>query len=90
MAKEVERAGIPIAVMTALPIIPLSVGASRVVRGMRVEHVCGDPRLSKDLDRAVARRIVSTALRALQTEVTVPTLFEPSEADTAREPAHAS
>ena len=90
MAKEVERAGIPIAIMTALPVIPLSVGSSRVVRGIRVEHVCGDPRLSKELDRDVSRRIVETALRAVQTEVGAPTLFEPSESAPAREPVHAS
>ena len=90
MAKEIERAGIPIAIMTALPVIPLAVGASRVVRGIRVEHVCGDPRLSKELDRDVSRRIVETALRAVQTEVGVPTLFEPSESNPSREPVHAS
>lgn len=79
MAKEIERFGIPVAVLTAIPMIPLSVGASRVVRGVRVEHVCGDPRLSKELDREVTRQIVSTALRAVETEVSGPTLFEPSK-----------
>ena len=42
LAKEIERAGIPVGMMTAMPAIPLSVGASRVVRGVRVPHVCGD------------------------------------------------
>lgn len=90
MAKEIERAGIPVAVMTALPMIPLSVGASRVVRGVRVEHVCGDPGLTKELDRDVTRRVVATALRAVQTEVTAPTLFEPSQSVVVAEAASAS
>ena len=79
MAKEIEREGIPVAVMTALPVIPLSVGASRVVTGVRVEHVCGDPRLTPELDRRLGRRIVETALEALQTEVNQPTRFVPPD-----------
>lgn len=90
MAKEIERFGIPVAVMTAIPMIPLSVGASRVVRGVRVEHVCGDPRLSRDLDREVTRNIVAAALRAVQTDVSGPTLFEPSNSSAGVESAHAS
>ncbi len=64
--------------MTAMPAIPLSVGASRVVRGVRVPHVCGDPALSEDKDHELRVRIVETALRSLTTEVSEPTLFEPS------------
>ncbi len=79
MAKEIEKTGIPVAVLTALPIIPLSVGAARVVRGVRVEHVCGDPRLTPEVDRKLGRRIVETALEALQTEVDGPTRFVPPD-----------
>ena len=76
-------------VFTAMPAIPLSVGASRVVKGVRIEHVCGDPRLSDDLDHELARKIVMTGLEALQTEVTGPTLFEPSKTPQ-KEAVHAS
>lgn len=65
--------------MTAMPAIPLSVGASRVVRGVRVPHVCGDPALSEEKDHELRARIVETALASLTTQVTEPTLFEPSE-----------
>lgn len=65
--------------MTAMPAIPLSVGASRVVRGVRVPHVCGDPALSEDRDHELRVRIVTTALNALATPVSAPTLFEPDE-----------
>ena len=77
MAKEIERAGIPVSIMTAMPAIPLAVGASRVVRGMRVPHVCGDPALSEEKDRELGARIVRTALEALTAPVSGPTLFEP-------------
>ena len=79
MAKEIERSGIPVGMMTAMPAIPLSVGASRVVRGVRVPHVCGDPALSEDKDHELRGRIVDTALRSLTAEVSGPTLFEPSQ-----------
>ena len=74
--------------MSALPMIPLAVGANRVVRGVRVEHVCGDPGLSADLDKALARRIVETAIESLQTPVDGPTEFIPS--DTAADKGAAS
>ena len=63
--------------MSALPALALNVGALRVVRGVRIEHVCGDPSLSEDEDRQLSRAIVMTALRALQTPIDGPTLFEP-------------
>jgi hypothetical protein len=76
-------------VLTAIPLIPLAVGASRVVRGIRVEHVCGNPNLSEQADRELMMRIVDTALRALQTRVEGPTLFDPAD-QAATEVAHAS
>ena len=76
VTKEIERVGIPAAILTAIPLIPLAVGANRVVKGVRVEHVCGNPLLSKEDDRKLQRRIVEKALGALQTPVDSPTLFE--------------
>lgn len=89
MTKELERLGIAVAMLTALPMIPLAVGANRIIRGIRVEHVCGDPGLSDEMDRELSRRIVHTALRALQTEVRGPTLFEPAETIDKKEAVHA-
>ena len=61
-----------------------SVGAPRVVRGVRIEHVCGDPNLSPDRDRELRYRIVSRALDALRTSVARPTVFEPHGGEAAR------
>ena len=44
--------------MSALPALALNVGALRVVRGVRIEHVCGDPSLSPEEDRELAEAIV--------------------------------
>lgn len=67
------------AVISALYSIGLNQGAPRVVRGSRIEHVCGDPTLAPDEDRALGERIVATALRAVSTNVTRPTLFDPMQ-----------
>ena len=71
------------AVISAIPIVPYTVGANRVTRGVRIEHVCGDPTLSEDGDRELNMRIVKTALRSLTTEVGGPTIFEPEAAEVA-------
>ena len=75
--------------ISAIPMIPLSVGAHRVVKGISVEHVCGEPELSAERDHALMMRITQAALRALQTEVDKPTLFEPFDEPT-KEAVHAS
>ena len=77
------------AVVSAIPMIPLAAEVSRVVKGVRVEHVCGDPALSEENDLRLMRRIVETALGAIQTEVAGPTLFDP-DALSAREEVHAT
>jgi hypothetical protein len=76
--------------MSALPMIPLAVGANRVVRGVRVEHVCGDPGLSTELDRALSHRIIEAAIRAIQTPVDGPTEFIPADTAADKEAASVS
>ena len=80
---------IPVALVSAIPMIPLSVGAYRVVQGMSVEHLCGEPELSVERDHRLTMRITQAALKALETTVDKPTLFQPTE-EVAREPVRAS
>jgi hypothetical protein len=68
----------------------LTTGANRVIKGARIEHVCGDPTLSPEKDYAFGMRIVSAALEALTVAVPGPTLFDPRAAGKAPEAAHAS
>jgi hypothetical protein len=62
--------------ISAMPALPLNVGASRVIKGSRIEHVCGNPSLPPAKDREVGRQIVRTALDALRATVAGPTLFD--------------
>ncbi len=65
--------------ISAIYDLALTTGANRVIRGARIEHVCGDPQLGAEKDYAYGMRIVSTALEALCTPVTGPTLFDPAQ-----------
>jgi hypothetical protein len=77
--------------VSAIYDLALTTGANRVVRGCRIEHVCGNPDLGAEKDREYGLRIVRTALRALTTTVSGPTLFDPvNEADDTAEAHHAS
>ena len=63
----------------------LTTGANRVIRGARIEHVCGDPALGAEKDYVFGMHIVTCALQALATQVAGPTLFDPL--DTGGKPA---
>jgi hypothetical protein len=65
----------------------LTTGANRVIRGARIEHVCGDPTLGPEKDYAFGMRIVTAALDALTVAVPGPTLFDPKGAG--KEAVHA-
>ncbi len=75
MAQEIERAGIPTAVFTALDTIAQSVGCYRIVRGAGVLHVMGNPALNPTEERAWRRQLIERALQALQTPVERPQVF---------------
>ncbi len=78
ISKEIDRAGIPVALISALFPVAEQVGASRIVKAVSIPHPCGDPRLPADLDGQIRREIVSTALKALRSEVIGPSVFEPN------------
>ncbi len=77
------------ALISAIYDLALSTGANRVVRGARIEHVCGNPELGPEKDHAYGLHIVRTALAALTTPVTRPTLFDPLKGE-GSEVQHAS
>jgi hypothetical protein len=83
--------GIPVGMISAIYSFAMTTGANRVVRGARIEHVCGDPGLGPEKDYAYGMRIVKTALGALTVPVSGPTLFDPNDAaDEAAEATRAS
>ena len=75
IAKEIEREGIPLALITAMSMMGKQIGANRVITGTKIPHPCGDPNLSLDADLALRRKILECAFGALQTDVSGPTIF---------------
>lgn len=69
--------GVATAVITAIHELPLTVGALRVVKGARIEHVVGDPGLGPEKDHAYGLQIVRGALQTLKEPIEKPTLFDP-------------
>jgi betaine reductase len=78
MAKELEREGIPTALLCNIVPIALTVGANRVVPTRGIQYPTGDPSLPREQEEAWRERLLLTALKALQTPVDGPTVF-PSE-----------
>ena len=75
MQKEAERAGIPSAVITAIPSVASSVGVSRIITGGGIPYPVGDPTLPADRELEFRKRLVEKALEAVCTEVESPTVF---------------
>ncbi|HUX88957.1 MAG TPA: hypothetical protein VMW65_18280 [Chloroflexota bacterium] len=65
--------------ISALYSVPVSLGVNRVIRGARIEHVCGNPGLGPERDYAYRRQIVWTALQSLTQAVSTPVLLDPTE-----------
>ena len=76
MVKEIERAGIPVVHICTVTPISMTVGANRIVPAVAIPHPLGNPSLEIAEEKALRRRILSTALEALSTEVDGQTIFE--------------
>ena len=76
MVKEIERAGLPVVHICTVTPISLTVGANRIVPAVAIPHPLGNPALTLEEEKAIRRRILDAALRALSTEVTEQTVFD--------------
>jgi glycine reductase complex component B subunit gamma len=74
MASSIEKMGIPVVQITAIPNIAQMVGVNRIVQGSAVPYPVGDPSLSKEKERELRRRYVLRALELLQENVDGPTV----------------
>jgi glycine reductase len=76
MVKEIERAGIPVVHMCTVVPISLTVGANRIVPTVAIPYPLGNPSLDANEEKALRRKLVEKALKALTTEVDGQTVFE--------------
>ena len=75
MAKEIERAGIPVAHVCSIITISQTVGANRIVPSVAIPHPLGNPKLPRDEEQALRRDLLEKALAALQTPIEEQTVF---------------
>ena len=83
ISKELDRAGLPVAMISAMYPVAEQVGASRIVKAVAIPHPCGDPSLPAELDGQLRREIIATALKALEEKVERTTVFVPKIAASA-------
>ena len=74
MLKEIERK-LPVVHMCTIVPISLTVGANRIVPTIAIPHPLGDPTRTPEEEKALRRRLVEKALRALQTDISEQTVF---------------
>ena len=60
---------------SAIPSIPISMGVPRVLPGIAVTHLLGNPALPPADERELRERLTARALAMLTEEVAKPTLF---------------
>lgn len=56
--------------------ISMTVGANRIVPAIAIPHPLGNPALTMEEEKVIRRKIVETALEALETEVDDQTIFD--------------
>ncbi len=75
MAKEIERAGIPVVHICSIITISQTVGANRIIPAVAIPHPLGNPNLTPDEEREVRRNLLVKALTALKEPIEEQTVF---------------
>lgn len=76
MAKEIESSGITVVHACSIVPISLTVGGNRIVPTIAIPHPFGDPEKSIEEEKALRKKLVEKALKALQTAIEGQTVFE--------------
>lgn len=75
MAKEIERAGIPVVHICSIITISQTVGANRIIPAVSIPHPLGNPKLPVAEEQELRRNLLKKALDALQTPIEEQTVF---------------
>ena len=75
MNRVIEEAGFPTVIITNLIDIAKALGSNRMVHGIAIPNPLGNPELPFDKEFELRKKIVGTALTALETEITEAKIF---------------
>lgn len=76
MVKELENAGFPTVHIASIVPITKTVGANRIIPAVAIPHPLGDPSLDEQDELKLRKNLVDKALKALETELEIQTVFE--------------
>ena len=68
-------------VLSALPDVQRSMGVNRIVPGVAITSVLGDPTATPEKEQGIRERLVRTALRALGQKVDGPTVIQAQQGE---------
>ena len=75
VANELEKVGLPTALVTALTPTALMMGVRRIIPGVSITHPLGNPSLPAKREKELRRKIVLKAIESLKARVDEPTVF---------------
>ena len=75
MVKEIDKAGIPVAHITAMTPIAQVTGSNRIVQGITINNPCSDVGLPADQQKKQQEKFIARALGAISTDISEQTLF---------------
>jgi glycine reductase len=76
LEKEIEKAGLPCTLITAMVPAAITVGANRIVRGNAIIYPLGDVSLSPEREKMYRRLLVAKALEVLAKKLDSGEVFE--------------
>ena len=76
LEKEIEKAGLPCTLITAMVPAAVTVGANRIVRGNAIIYPLGDVSLSPEREKMYRRLLVAKALEVLAKKIDSGEVFE--------------
>ena len=72
---QIEKAGIPVVQITAVPSASIMVGVSRILSGKTITNPYGDAELPPEKEKELRRKYIKRALELLTSQVSESTLF---------------
>lgn len=76
MVKEIERLGMPVVHMVNMVPVAKGVGSNRIVKTYGISYPMNDPNVTSEQQSEQRYELVGRALKALQSEIKEPTVFE--------------
>jgi betaine reductase len=69
MAASIERSGLPVVHITAVPTVSLMIGVARILQGQSIVNLLGNVKLNRNEEKELRRKYVLRALEMLQLDV---------------------